>query len=118
MDINKISSHLSNQLSEAKSTDPGEKSSVASAANKADSIFSDKVSLKEESKLKNERIFAKIELAKLDVSSFEKLKAMKSKITEFEAAKNESPESAAKTDIGKMINDPTVFEEIAKKILG
>lgn len=118
MDINKIGSHLSSHLSEAKSTDPGEKSSVASAANKADSVFSDRVSLKQESKLNNERIFAKIELAKLEESSFEKLKAMKSKINEFEAASKESPDAAAQTDIGKMINDPAVFEEIAKKILG
>ena len=118
MDINKIGSHLSNQLSETKSTDPGERSSAASAANKADSVFSDKVSLKEESKLKNERIFAKIELAKLDESSFEKLKSMKSKISEYEAASKKSPDAAAQTDIGKMINDPSVFEEIAKKMLG
>ncbi len=118
MDINKISSNLSNQLSEAKSTDPGEKSSVTSAANKADSVFSDRVSLKQQSKLNNERIFAKIELAKLEDSSFEKLKAMKSKISEFEAASKESPDAAAQTDIGKMINDPDVFGEIAKKILG
>jgi len=118
MDINKISSHLSNKLSEAKSTEQGEKSSAASAVNKADSVFSDKVSLKEESKLKNERIFAKIELAKLDQSSFEKLKAMKSKISEYEAASKESSDAAAQTDIGKMINDPSVFEEIAKKMLG
>lgn len=118
MDINKISSHLSNQLSEAKSTDPGEKSSVASAANKADSVFSDRVSLKQESKLNNERIFAKIELAKLEESSFEKLKAMKSKINEYDAVSQKSSEEAAQTDIGKMINDPAVFEEIAKRMLG
>jgi len=43
---------------------------------------------------------------------------MKSKISEFETAKNESSETAAQTDIGKMINDPSVFEEIAKKMLG
>jgi hypothetical protein len=118
MDINKISSHLNSQLNEAKSTDPGEKSSVASASNKADSVFSDRVSLKEESKLKNEKIFAKIELAKLDDSSFEKLKLMKAKITEFESAKEVSSDSAAQTDIGKLVNDPSVFEEIARKILG
>ena len=117
MDINKISSHLSSQLNETKSTEQGEKSSAVSSSKKEDTVFTDKVSLKEQSKLKNEKIFAKIELAKLEQSSFEKLKSMKAKLTEYDIAKSEAPENVNNTDIGKMLNDPDVWEEIAEKIL-
>ncbi|MCH8557614.1 MAG: hypothetical protein LAT84_07330 [Balneolia bacterium] len=118
IDINKISSKLSNQLSEAKSSEQTQRNkSVQSSPSKDGTVFTDKVSLQDQSRQKNEKIFAKIEMAKLDEASFEKLKSMKAKITEYEKAKEISPEAAAQTAIGKLLNDSSVFEEIANKIL-
>ncbi len=75
------------------------------------------MSLENFSSRKNEQLFAKIELEKLNQSSFNRLKDYKAKISEYERAKNESPEAAKNTEIGKMINDPEVWGNIARNIL-
>lgn len=116
MDIKNIPPQLHSQLTEANSADSGEKISKT-FSQKNESVYSDKVSLNEQVKLKNEKIFAKVELSKLDHNAFEKLKTLKAKITEFELAKNESASAAAQTEIGTMLNDPSVWDDIAKKIL-
>ncbi len=118
MEIKNISSNLPSQLGEAKSSEQAKKSSEDVTIARNDSVHTDKVSLQEQSKLKNESLFAKIELSKLEQQSFDKLKSFKSKLTEYELALQNSPESANNTEIGRLINDPDVLEAIASKILG
>ncbi len=117
MDINKISNQLNNKLGETKETDKGQKSREVSA-DKSEKNYSDKVSIESRSMDRNDRIFAKIELEKLNQSSFDKLKETKTKITEYQQAKNVSEEKANQTEIGKMLNDDGVWEKIAEKIVG
>lgn len=116
MDINNISSHLNGKIS---STDTAGQSQKAadSSAKKTENEFSDKVSLGRFNNKKSVELFAKIELEKLNQGSFDKLKAMKTKISEYEAALKISPKDAQETEIGKMLNDPDIWEEIANKII-
>ena len=116
MEINKLTNHVNGQI---KSTDASDKSQAASkvSKNEAPKETTDKVSLENYSAKKSEELFAKIELEKLNQSSFGKLKAYKAKLLEYEAAKNESPEAAKNTEIGKMLNDPDVWSKIAQNIV-
>lgn len=66
---------------------------------------------------KCDEIFAKGEMKKLNELSFKKVKIMKSKISEYYAAGSISEEAARETEIGKLLNDPDVWENIANKIL-
>ncbi len=76
----------------------------------------DKLSLSSYSFRQNELLFAKSEYNKQTQTSFEKLREMKSRVDEYMAAANISEEKAAETEIGKMLNDPLVWEKIARKI--
>lgn len=116
MDINKISSHLNEKINSSDGAEKNHKTSDHSV-NKSENNFSDKVSLDRFSNQKSVELFAKIELEKLNQGSFDKLKAMKAKISEFEAAQDVSQKDADETEIGKMLNDPGIWEEIANKII-
>lgn len=117
MDINKISSHINGKVNGTDSS-AGTGKTTADSLKASSNSVSDKVSLNGYTADKSEAIFARIELEKLNSASFSKLKEMNSKIEEYEAAKKVSPEAAAETEIGKMINDPDVFQSIAEKIIG
>lgn len=114
MDINKLSQHLNSPVNNTK-TDGAERASNVSGVEKNSGDSPDKVSLSSHSK-KSEELFAKIEMEKLNQASFSKLKDYKIKLQEYQAAKNESPEKAKQTEIGKMLDDPAVWGEIAKNI--
>jgi len=66
---------------------------------------------------KSDERFAKKEIEKLTESSSGKLKEMKAKISEYQAAKLISDEEANNTEIGKLLNDPDVWGAIARKIM-
>ncbi|MEX0723673.1 MAG: hypothetical protein WD357_09200 [Gracilimonas sp.] len=116
MEINKLSTHLNNQINSAKSETTNE-ASKASKIERSSAELSDNVSLSNNGANKTEELFAKIEMEKLNHSSFEKLKGMKAKLQEYEAAKGVSDEAAKDTDIGKMLNDPEVWGKIAQNII-
>lgn len=116
MEINKLTTHLNNQVNGAKSEAASE-ASKASRIEKTSGNQSDKVSISNNGTNKSEELFAKIEIEKLNQSSFDKLKGMKAKLQEYEAAKEISNEAAQKTEIGKMINDPEVWGSIAQSII-
>ena len=116
MEINKLTSNLSNQVNGSKPEAVGETGTV-SKSDKASPDFSDKVSISKNGSNKSEELFAKIEMEKLNQSSFEKLKGMKAKLQAFEQAKGISDEAANKTEIGKKLNDPEVWGKIAENIL-
>ncbi|MEX0944422.1 MAG: hypothetical protein WD513_01315 [Balneolaceae bacterium] len=116
MDINNISNLIKNHINESKSAGSSEKSDAVSPKKDNDSI-SDKVSIDRQNSMKSEEHFAKIELNKLNQTSFEKLKLMKAKLVEYENAKADSPDKAAKTELGKLLDNPDVWGDIANKIL-
>jgi len=66
---------------------------------------------------KSDELFAKKEIEKLTESSSGNLKKMKAKISEYQAAKLISDEAANNTEIGKLLNDPDVWDVIARKIM-
>ncbi|SMO95887.1 hypothetical protein [Gracilimonas mengyeensis] len=117
MDINKLNNHINGHVNGTAASDSTERSNQAEAIGKARET-SDKVSLTNPSNAKkSEELFAKIELEKLNQSSFDKLKGYKAKLQEYEAAKEQSPEAAAQTEIGKMLNDSDVWGKIAQNII-
>ena len=116
MDINNISNHINGKINGSESADNSNKPSEISI-NKPDNGVSDRVSIGSFSSSKSEELFAKIELEKLNQTSFEELKTMKSKISEYQAAKEVSDQAASETEIGKLLNNPDVWGEIASKII-
>lgn len=78
---------------------------------------SDKVSLGDYQFKKDEVLFARSEYNKLAQSAFEKLKAVKAELNEYEQAKAESDEKAMQTGLGQKLNNPDVWDQIARKIL-
>jgi len=118
MDINNISNQVSKNLNGAESADnsslPSNNKANTSGPSNSDS---DKVSSGNYHPDMSEHLFARNELEKLNQTSFEKLKTMKTKITEYQAAKEVSEEAAKETEIGKLLNNPEVWGEIANKIL-
>ena len=117
MEINKLTNNINGHISGSKAAEGNQEAQKVSSRDKTNG-FSDKVSLDKLPSGKNEDLFAKIELEKLNQSSFGKLKDYKAKIEEYKAAKEISPEAASKTEIGQMINDPEVWGAIADKIQG
>ncbi|REL38647.1 hypothetical protein DYD21_01475 [Rhodohalobacter sp. SW132] len=119
MDIKNISNHLNNNVN---GKGPAENGSVSAdkktSANESANNVSDKVTFGSYHTSKSEELFARIELEKLNQSSFDKLKTMKSKISEYQAAKEVSDNAANETEIGKLLNNPEVWGEIADKIIG
>lgn len=116
MELNNISSHIKSQLTEAGAADSGEKLNAVSAKRNSSEV-ADKVSIDGYSFKSNVEKFAKMELEKLNQTSFEKLKLMKAKLVEFENAKALSPEKAAETEIGQLLNNPDVWGIIADRML-
>lgn len=116
MDINNISSLIKNHISESKEASSNAKSDAVSSG-KGKEAISDKVTIGSERTAKSEEQFAKIELDKLNQSSFEKLKSIKASLVEYENAKANSPDAAAKTEIGKLLNNPEVWGDIANKVI-
>lgn len=116
MDINNISNKLSTQLNGSTSAN-GNSAASEITISKSDDTISDRVSIKNYGSNKGEELFAKIEMEKLNQASFDNLKTMKAKISEYQAAKEVSSEAADKTEIGQLLNDPDVWGEIANKML-
>ena len=115
MDIKKLNNNINAQLNGTGAAGHSAKASEA-ANNKAARPTTDKVSLGDYRFSKNEKLFAKIELEKLNQSSFGKLKEYKAKLQEYQEAKEVSPEKAGATEIGKMLNDPEIWSQIADKM--
>ena len=116
MDINNISNQLGSQLNGTDSAN-GSKAASDISISKPGNAISDRVSLENYGSNKGEELFAKIEMEKLNQSSFDRLKTMKAKINEYQAAKEVSPEAAGDTEIGQMLNNPDVWGEIANKMM-
>ena len=117
IELNKLSGPLSGQIDGSSAADKSKAAALVGNTNSTSNDVSDKVSLSGTGGKNSEEMFAKIELEKANQNSFAKLKDYKAKIQEYEAAKNSSPEEAANTELGKMLNDPAVWEKIAEGML-
>ena len=114
MEINKLSTSLNGAID---GSNASENTRAAARVNDAPSSkdFSDKVSLSNTSG-KSDAEFAKVELEKANQASFSKLKEYKARINEYDAARQVSPEAARETELGKMLNDPAVWEKMAENM--
>ena len=114
MEINKLSTQLNEQIDASKSKETGRLGRVAE--NKESSKLSDKVSISSSSVQSSDEEFAKIELEKANSAAFTKLKEYKARIKEYDQARQVSSEAAKETELGKMLNDPTVWEKMAENM--
>ena len=113
MDINKLTTHLNG----TQATKQGQHSSGVPSANETRGSVSDKVSLDGYQFKKDEVLFARSEYNKQTQAAFEKLRAVKAELDEFRQAERESAEKAAQTEMGQKLNNPDVWEQIARKIM-
>jgi hypothetical protein len=116
MDINKLTNNSNGKTNEVDGTAGSRRPTDLSQTTSKREI-SDRVSLNDFNSVLDEKVFAKIELEKLNQASFNRLRDFKIKLQEYESASAKSPEEASRTEIGKLINDPEVLEKIAAKIL-
>lgn len=118
MDINKINNRVDG--SNFNKTDAASKGKEASETARSSSSVDtprDKVSLSDYAFRNNEQLFARLELEKLNESSSGKLQEINVEITEYQEASESSSEAAQETKMGQKINDPSVWGDIADKIL-
>lgn len=117
MDIKNLSNNINGQLNNTNKLGDQNPSVDSNASKPVDKSISDKVSVNSSFKSNNsEELFAKIELEKFRAGSFDKLRDMKAKISEYEAAKEIAPEKAKDTEVGKMLDNPAIWEAIAEKM--
>lgn len=116
MDINKLSNQINRKLNGTETPKSGEKASD-STSSKSTTQIADKVSLESFKSRNNEFLFAKLELEKLNESSSERLNDFKTKVIEYRETRKRSPEEAKKTEIGNKINNPSIWQDIAHKIV-
>lgn len=122
MDINRLSNIITDTQSAGmgqKAANVGNNAQVQDVNSQSKSApeVADKVSI-DSGRVRNEAEFAKTELDKLSRGSFDKVRAMKAQLTEYQNAMKSSPEEASKTALGAKLNDPAVWENIADAMLG
>ncbi len=114
MEINKLSTQLNGSIDGSKASETGRAGRVAE--NKESNNLSDKVSISSSSVQSSDEQFAQIELEKANSAAFTKLKEYKARINEYDQARQISPEAARETELGKMLNDPAVWEKMAENM--
>ncbi len=97
-------------------TDPENTNGGAKSDNSQNQQTNNKADGKFSVNIEDQKV-AKIEMKKLIQSSSVKLKKMKSRISEYQAAKAISDEEASQTEIGMLLNNPDVWGVIANRIL-
>lgn len=117
MNINKTENNSNNKFRRTEHSSKGERSSHLSSHKSSSDQPSDKVSLKDYTFRDDERLFAKLQLDKLNESSSKRLGKLKAKVNEYQEALRSSSQDADKTELGEKINNPDVWQDIANKIL-
>jgi len=116
MDISKLHNINSNNVN--KTNEPSEGASSQETTSKSSAgTPTDKVSLGDYQFRNNDQLFAKLELEKLNDSSSQQFKEMKAQVSEYLEASEQSPKEAQETELGQKLNDPSVWGDIAHKIL-
>ena len=114
MEINKLSTQLNGQIDGSKAAETGRAGRVD--GNQDSKNLSDKVSISSSGIQNSDEQFARIELEKANSAAFTKLKEYKARIKEYDEARQISPEAAKETELGKMLNDPAVWEKMAENM--
>jgi len=117
MNINKTENNPNNKFRRTEHSSKGERTSNLSPQKISSDQPTDKVSIRDYPFHNDERLFAKLQLDKLNNSSSKQLGKLKAKVNEYQEALNSSSLDADKTELGKKINDPDVWGDIANKIL-
>ena len=115
MEINKLSTQLNGQIDGNKAADANQAAARVGNSDSSTGI-TDKVSLSNNGVQTSDEQFAKIELEKANSASFTKLREYKAKIQEYDEARQVSKEAADQTELGKMLNDPAVWEQMAENM--
>lgn len=115
MDINKLNNISGNNVNKTNETSKGKESQRTSS--KSSDTPTDKVSLDDYQFRNNDQLFAKLELEKLNESSSKQFKEMKAQVSEYMEASQNPDTSIQQTEMGQKINDPSVWGNIANKIL-
>lgn len=116
MDINKLNNISGNNVNKTNETSKGEASQKVSSKSSADTP-TDKVSLDDYQFRNNDQLFAKLELEKLNESSSQQFKEMKAQVSEYLEASQNPDADPQQTTMGQKINNPSVWGDIASKIL-
>ena len=116
MDINKLNNINGSNVNKTNEAAEGGASQRSNSKSSTDSP-KDKVSLGDYPFRNNDQLFAKLELEKLNDSSSQKFKEMKTQVSEYLQASEESAEAAQETEMGKKMNDPSVWGDIAENML-
>jgi|GEM_PF-529252 len=116
MDIKNLPNHSNGKLNGVEASDQSRSGTGTPSAKPSDPVWSDKVSLEQYPFRNNEELFAKSELNKFNHSSFEKLKVIQARLSEYASARQQSEQAAERTELGKMLNNPTVWEKIAERM--
>jgi len=115
MEINKLSTQLNGQIDGSKAAEHTRAASKTESSTEAKGL-SDKVSISSSGVQSSDEQFARIELEKANSAAFSNLKEYKARIKEYDTARQISPEAAKETELGKMLNDPAVWEKIAENM--
>ena len=113
MDIDKLNNIGSNNINKSNKRSKGSESKPATSNNTP----TDKTTLGDYQFRNNDQLFAKLELEKLEESSSNKFKEIKSQVAEYLEASDNPSADASETEMGQKINDPSVWGDIAHKIL-
>lgn len=116
MDINKLNSVNGSSINKSNNTSVNSGAKDSSPANKSNAT-EDKISLSDYTFRNNDKLFAKLELEKLNNASSERFDKIKAQVSEYRKASEGSSEEASHTDLGEKLNDPSVWSDIAEKIL-
>lgn len=114
MEINNLSTQLNGQIDGAKANKARSAQQVPGKTETNE--LGDKVSLSSTGVQSSEEQFARIELDKANSAAFTKLREYKARIQEYDEARQVSPEAARETELGKMLNDPAVWEKMAENM--
>lgn len=113
MDIKKLTPK---QISDVAPANKQESVPNATPAGSDPARQQDTLSLSSYTFRQDELLFAKMEYQKLTKTAFEKLRDVKNQIDEYKTTSEVSQKDAAETIMGKKLNDPSVWEKIARKI--
>ncbi|MEL7833619.1 hypothetical protein [Fodinibius sp. Rm-B-1B1-1] len=116
MDINKLNNINGNNVNKTNETSKGKESQETSSRSSAETP-TDKVSLNDYQFRNNDQLFAKLELEKLNESSSQQFKEMKAQVSEYLEASQNPDADTQQTAMGQKVNDPSVWGDIANKIL-
>lgn len=115
MDIKKLDNITNKSVNQTNKS--SEEAGSQKSASKTINAPKDKISLDDYQFRNNDKLFAELELEKLNDSSSQRFNEVKSQVSAFLKASEQSSDAAHKTEMGQKINNPDIWGDIARKIL-